>query len=228
MSMLTLLGETKVITNEDGTISVEESKGANGQMKKYEEIGPLFYREVHGQDHVGFKKDADGNLQFQIDWPIFIFQKVGFFESKALNLGELIFGLGVVILTLILWPVAAIVRKHYGKPLEYTTAQKKARLLAHGVCLLFIAFYGGWLSVLSMANDPAGANAIASWVIPFGILGVLAAIGTIFVCINAFRSFTTPNRWIWTKLQDVVLALACLGLVWFAITWKLMNFNPHF
>jgi hypothetical protein len=228
MALLTLLGETKVITNEDGTISVDESKGANGVMKKYEEIGPLFYREVHGQDHVAFKKDANGQLQFQIDWPIFIFQRTGFFEGEAFNLTELIFGLGMVILTLVLWPVAAIVRKHYGKPLEYTAAQKKARLLAHGVCLLFVAFYGGWLSSFSLAKDPSGVNALAGWVIPFSILGVLCAIGTIFVCINAYRSLTASGRWIWTKLQDVALALACLGLVWFAITWKLMNFNPHF
>jgi hypothetical protein len=217
-----------VAANTDGTISIDALKGTNGQLKKFEEIGPFLYREVHGQDHVAFKKDANGEWQVQTDWPIFIFQRVGLLENRTFNLGELIFGLGVVILTILLWPVAAIVRKHYGKPLEYTASQKKARLLAHGVCILFILFYGGWLASLSLAKDPGGLNGLAPWIILFGILGVLSAIGTIFVCINAYRSLRTPNRWIWTKLQDVVLALACLGLVWFAITWKLMNFNTHF
>jgi hypothetical protein len=45
---------------------------------------------------------------------------------------------------------------------------------------------------------------------------------------EAFRSWSTPNRWLWTKLHDTALALACLGLVWFAITWNLMNFNMHY
>ena len=227
-ALLTLLGEAKVTANADGTISVDEFKGPNGQPKKYEEIGPLFFREVHGQDHVAFKKDANGQWQFQIDWPIFIFQKVGLLESKAFNLTELVFGLCVVVLTILLWPVAAIVRKHYGKTLDYTATEKKSRRTARLVSVLFILFYGGWLSSLSLANDPSGVNGLAPWIVVFGILGVLSTIGTIFVCINSYRNLGLPGRWIWAKLYDVVLALACLGLVWFAITWKLMNFNTHF
>ena len=37
-----------------------------------------------------------------------------------------------------------------------------------------------------------------------------------------------PTRWIWTKLHDLVLALACLALIWLAFTWNLMNFNIHY
>jgi hypothetical protein len=48
------------------------------------------------------------------------------------------------------------------------------------------------------------------------------------VCLNAFRSWSTPSRWIWTKLHDTLLALGCLALVWFALTWNLMNFNIHY
>jgi len=45
---------------------------------------------------------------------------------------------------------------------------------------------------------------------------------------NAFRSWSTSGRWIWAKVHDVVLAIACIGLVWFLLNWKLMNFNVHF
>ncbi len=62
----------------------------------------------------------------------------------------------------------------------------------------------------------------------FGILGVLCTIGTILVWVNAIRSLRNPNRWIWTKLHDLALALACLGLIWFAFTWNLLNFNVHY
>jgi hypothetical protein len=37
-----------------------------------------------------------------------------------------------------------------------------------------------------------------------------------------------PGRWIWTKLHDVALAVACLGLIWLAYYWNLMNFNVHY
>ncbi len=228
LAITTLLGEAKVVTNSDGTISIDPFKSTNGQLERFEEISPFLYREVYGQDHVGFKKDATGRWQFQLDWPIFIFQKVGLSENKYFNIGLLVFGLGVLGLTILLWPVGAIVRKHYGKRLEYSSWDNRLRLLVRAVCILFVVFYAGWLSVLSHAEDPNLINKLPPWIIGFGILGVLCSIGTILVCISAFRSLRTPGRWIWVKLHDVVLALACLGLVWFALAWNLMNFQIHY
>ena len=131
-------------------------------------------------------------------------------------------------LTILLWPFAAMARKHYGKPLDLNPSERRLRLVVRFVCILFLVFLLGWLSCLSLANDPAGLNGLASWVTPFGIIGVLCTLGTLLACLNAFQSWSAPNRWIWTKLHDTAIALACLGLVWFAITWKLMNFNSNF
>jgi CubicO group peptidase (beta-lactamase class C family) len=228
LSITTPLGEPKVTANTDGTINVDALKGANGQPKKFEEISPFLYREVHGQDHIGFKKDAAGNWQFQLDYPFFIFQKVGLLQSKTFNIVVLAFGLGIVGLTILLWPVAAIVRKHYGKPLSYTPADTRRRLLVRLVCILLLLFYIGWMAVLSRSDDPNGINSLPPWIIVFGILGVISAIGTILVCVNAFRSVREPGRWLWTKLHDLALAVACLGLIWLAFAWHLMNFNVHY
>src|SRR4029077_437012 len=129
LRITTFLGEPHVVTNSDGTISVDPLKGTNGELKKFEEISPFLYQEVHGQDHVGFKKDSNGRWQFQLDYPFFIFQRVGLLENKHFNMAVLVFGLGVVGLTILLWPIAAIVRKHYGKPLTFTASEKKMRLL---------------------------------------------------------------------------------------------------
>ena len=228
LDITTPLGEPKVIANADGTINVDPLKSANDQLKKFEEISPFLYREVHGQDHVGFKKDADGNWQFQLDYPFFIFQKVGLLQNKTFNEVVLFYGLGVVALTVLLWPVAGIVRKHYGKPLNYEPADKKRRLMVRFVCILFIAFFVGWMTLLSLSDDPNGINGFPPWIIIFGILGVICTIGTIFVCVNALRSVREPSRWVWTKLHDLALAVACLGLIWLAYYWNLMNFNVHY
>jgi CubicO group peptidase (beta-lactamase class C family) len=228
LTITTPLGEPRVIANSDATISIDPLKGANGELKKFEEIAPFLFREVHGQDHVGFKKDAAGRWQFQLDYPFFIFQRVGLFESKFFNIGLLIFGLGVLGLTVLLWPVAAVVRKHYGKPLDYTPSDSRLRLLARIVCILFLVLCVGWLSVLSRTDDPNGINGLPPWIIAFGLLGVICTAATILVGLNAARSLRNPSRWMWTKLHDLILALACLGLVWFAFTWNLMNFNIHY
>jgi len=227
LKLLTFLGEAKVVGNTDSTISIDPLKGPNGELLKFEEIEPFLYREVHGQSKVGFKKDSSGNWQFQADFPVFIFQKVGLFENKYFNYGVLIFGLLVILLTVLLWPVGALIRKHYARPLELTASEKQGRLLVRLVCLLFVVLFVGWLTVLSLANDINGINSLPKWVIIFGILGVLCSIGTVFVVIHALRTWRS-GRWIWAKVHELLLALACVGLVWFLFNWKLMNFNVHF
>jgi hypothetical protein len=228
LSLLTLLGEAKVVANADGTISIDPLKGSNGELRQFEEVQPFEYRELHGQDEVAFKKDAAGNWQFQVEIPVFIFQRVGPLENKYFNLTILIFGLSVIALTVLLWPVGAILRKHYGHPLELTAAERRQRLLVRLVCILFICLFIGWVSVLSAADDITAINALPRWVIIFGFLGLLSVLGTLIVVWNAFRSWRTRGKWIWAKLHDLALALASVGLVWFLLNWKLMNFNVHF
>jgi CubicO group peptidase (beta-lactamase class C family) len=227
--LTSLLGEEKAFMNPDGTISIEPFKGPNGQLLKFEEISPLLYREVHGRAHVGFKRDASGEMQFQLDFPFFIFQKVGFWENKYFNYTLAIYGLLMVVLTVLLWPVGALIRKHYGRPLELSPLECKLRLGVRLVCILFIIFFGGWLTVLTRAmSSPGAINALGPWIIFFGILGIVCVFGALLACVNAYRTWSVPNRWIWAKLHDTALALGCLSLIWFAITWKLMNFNTHY
>ena len=228
LSLLTLLGEAKVVANADGTISIDPLKGSNGELRKFEEVQPFAYRELHGQDEVAFKKDAAGNWQFQVEIPVFIFQRVGLLENKYFNLTILIFGLSVIALTVLLWPVGAILRKHYAHPLELTVAERRQRLLVRLACILFLGLFLGWVSVLSAADDITAINALPRWVIIFGLLGLLSVLGTVLVVWNAIRSWRTAGTWIWAKLHDLALALACLGLLWFLLNWKLMNFNVHF
>jgi multisubunit Na+/H+ antiporter MnhB subunit len=56
------------------------------------------------------------------------------------------------------------------------------------------------------------------------VVGVLGAIGTLIVLYNAIRSWTNKHNRIWSKLQATILALACLGFIWFAFAAKLLHF----
>ena len=228
LKMLSVFGELKVIANDDGTISVDEFKSPNGVPKKYEEIEPMLFREVHGQDKIGFKKDANGTWQFQMDFPVFIFQKVGLLNNKYFNLVLAGYGLVMVLLAVLLWPVGAMIRKHYDRPLTLSAPEKGQRMLGKLVCLLFLILVLGWVVALSKANDIAGLNALPRWIVLFSLIGVVCAVGTIFVVINALRGFSAPGRWFWAKLFDLAVALGCVCLVWFLFNLNLMNFNTHF
>lgn len=222
------LGDLKVSRNDDGTISIDMLKQPDGLPLKLEEIDPFLYREVHGQTKVAFKKDANGRWQFQLDYPFFVFQRVGLFHAKYFNIFVLAFGLTLAGLTVILWPVAALIRRHYSRPLDLTPGEKRLRLAVRLVCFLFLLFFGGWLSAVSLLDNVTAINGLPPWIIVLSCLGVLCILGTIVVWLSALRQIRNPQTWFWTKLHAMLLSLACLGLIWFALTWKLMNFNTHF
>jgi hypothetical protein len=57
---------------------------------------------------------------------------------------------------------------------------------------------------------------------------VLGAVGTILVIIACLRSWHDRNLWWFAKVWNFVLVLACLGLLWFALYWNVLNFNLNY
>src|SRR6267142_2230621 len=221
-----LFGELKVFTNSDGTISIDPLKGPNGELKRYTEISPLLYREVHGQDLIGFHRDAGQHLEFFIDYPFFVFQRSGAMDNKYFNFFLIVPGLIIISLTLLLWPVAAGIRWHYGRKLELESPEKRLRLAVRMVSILDVAFVLGWVIVISKAEDPSAfSRALDPILYGIQIIGVLGAIGTLLVLFHAIQSWSKPGRGAWSKLFDTLLALSCMAFTWFIWHWNLINFN---
>jgi len=229
LKVLSMAGQSKVYSNTDGTISVDSFKDPNGQPKKYEEIGSLLYRQVHGQSHIAFSKNAEGRMEFAIDWPFFNWKRASTTDSRNFNLFVLITAIAVLALALILWPVAAWVRWHYGKKLELTPQQKRQRRVIRLACVLNLVFLLSLVMLLSSLKGPADmTDAINTKVILMQCLGWLAALGTLAAILSALKSWEEKTTWFWARLGNLAVALSCLGLFWFAIHWNLMNFRLNF
>jgi CubicO group peptidase (beta-lactamase class C family) len=224
--LTTLFGELRVLTNSDGTISIDPLKGPNGELKRFTEISPLLYREVNGQDQIAFHRDARQRLEFSIDYPFFVFQRSGGTDNKYFNFSLILPGLIIILLTLLLWPVAAGIRWHYGRKLELESPEKRLRLVVRFVCILDIVFILAWAVVISMAQDPSAFSRSLDPIL-YGIqfAGVLGAIGTLLVLFYAMQSWSKAGRWVWSKIFDTLLALSCVAFTWFIWHWNLINFN---
>ncbi len=223
------LEQLKISPNSDGTITVDLLKDPNGQPKKYEEIAPLFYREVNGQLHLGFKPDANGQMVMSLDWPFFIFQRPSFLDGKYLNLTIIVFSLSLMALTLLLWPVGAGIRKHYGRPLQLAPGQKRLRLGVRLVCVIDLLFVIGWLVLISKADNPGAASRkMDPWIVLMMIVGVIGALGSLIAIFYAVRSWAQKETWVWARIFDVALAVACVGFTWFIWHWNLINFNLRY
>jgi CubicO group peptidase (beta-lactamase class C family) len=230
LKFLTVLGESKVSSNPDGTINLADLKDLNGQPKKLEEIGPLMYRAVHDQDRIAFKRDESGGLVLVTDFPVFVFQRAPWNENSGFNLPLIISSIVVLLLTLLLWPIAAVVRRHYGQKLDLTPQQRRLRLMVRLACLFDLLFLCGLAVFFTMAEKDIGilSPRFNPLLRTIQIVGWIGVFGTLAALYNAFRSWQERGRWFWSKLGDGLIALACLAFVWFVFTWNMLHWSLRY
>jgi hypothetical protein len=108
LSFISTVGVPKISTNSDGTISTGD-RDVSGQPKRFREIAPLLFREVNGQARVAFKKDSSGRMIMGMDYPFMVLQQAPWDESDVFNYIVIFGSLGVLVLTVVLWPVGALV-----------------------------------------------------------------------------------------------------------------------
>jgi CubicO group peptidase (beta-lactamase class C family) len=218
----------RVTPDENGTIKVEPFKDFNGQIKKWQEIAPLVYRSVNGQDLLAFVHDYNGNMLLAPNFPAAAEQRVSLAQSADFNQALIVGVLVILGLTLLCWPLAAVIRGHYHQRLELDSSYMRLRPWVRVICAVDIAF----LLIFLMVLTSGGINVLSSrtdlkfQAIQF--VGVLGALGTVVVLLAALRSWRDPQAWFWGKVWNLLLVVACLAFVWFSYHWNLLNFNMNY
>ena len=216
-----------VTPDENGTIKVEPFKDFNGQIKKWQEIAPLVYRSVNGQDLLAFVRDYNGNMLLVPNFPAAAEQRVSLVQSADFS-QILILGVLIVLgLTLLCWPLAAIIRGHYHQRLELDPSYLRLRPWVRVICAVDIAFLLIFLTVLTSGGIGALSSRTDLKFHAIQALGILGALGTVIVLMASLRSWKDPQAWFWGKVWNLLLLLACLGFVWFSYHWNLLNFNAE-
>ena len=128
MSVLNLLQPVKVSVNEDGTISFPVLKDLNGEPTKWREIRPYVWREVDGKGRLAAEVKDGRVVRFAPEWisPFMYMERSSGAKGVGWLMPAAVASLVVLALTVIFWPVAALVRRRYRKPLPYTGREAKA------------------------------------------------------------------------------------------------------
>lgn len=231
LRIASVLEEAVVGINPDDTISVGILTGANGAPRKWKAVGPGKFRDVEGEDLLIFKPDESGVMQMIISkYPFMVGQKVGLFENSGILLPVLGLSLGIMLLTLILAPIAWLVRRHYGKKLELAP---KSNWLRRGVWIVFaidlifvVSLLG--LTIYGLDHIEVFSDSGTKWFQLIQVVGIVGAIGTLVVLYNAVHAWISKDRRIWGKLQATVFALACFGFLWFAFVGNLFRITSSY
>ena len=227
--MVYLLLESTVSVGKDGNILSSDFKDTRGNPKEFREIKPLVFQEVGGQDLVVFHKTGSG-YRMITDYPFFVWDRVPWYQNSHFIQSMFGFSIGIFLLTLIFWPINALVRRHYGKTLNLTGSERRLRLISRLVCLIAVAFIGGlaFFLINGFENVSGFSSKNDIWVHLLQIVGLVGLLGTLVCFAYAFRTWANRERGIWTKIHALLLLLACIGFVWIVLQGNLVDMNLHY
>jgi CubicO group peptidase (beta-lactamase class C family) len=231
LSALTMLAEaTLSFDPKDSTLLSEDEKGLDGQPVHYREVAPMRFASVEGHEELAFTTDATGRRIAYTTFPFDIYQRVDRpLGRKTFNLLLLGICLGIIGLTLIGWPIGAMIRKHFGRPLALDPDARRHRLIGRAVAIAITLFMVVLVFLANKLNRLSGLGAAGdAEVHALQVLGVLCVIGAVVFPYTVRMSWRDGTRWVWARVWDVMLTVSCLGFAWFLIQWHLLNFNLQY
>lgn len=230
LSLANLLGQVKVIANEDGTLSVPMAMRANGVPKKWREISPYLWQDVEGSDRLAADV-VDGKVtRFSMEpyAPIMVFERLSTWRSLSLPL--LAASLLVLLLTVVAWPVSALVRRYYGKPYALSGADARAHRWVRLAALAVLLSIGSVLGfvVAMLGNLEMTGSGSDLWINLLRLSAtLLLPLGAAVATWNAWHVLRSGRRW-YAKLWAILIALACLFLLWIGFANHILGFGAYY
>jgi CubicO group peptidase (beta-lactamase class C family) len=230
LRLVTLFDETKIEALGNGLISVSDLKAPGGALDRWHEISPFVWQRENGVERVAAVVKNGEVQMFGIDWaPFEVFQPATGAYAPW-NLVVLEASLGIMIITLILWPIFALVRRHYHQPFKLVGRSGRLHRLLRLVALVDAILAVGWAVLLSLIekditvlNDPVNA-----WLRLLQLIGVLAFIGGVIGLVNLWHVCTDrASGWL-ARIGAVILAFATVGMAWIVVALRLVTLSLQF
>jgi CubicO group peptidase (beta-lactamase class C family) len=231
LKFLALLDQFSVSSDKDGVLKIEGMKNQGGELKQWREIAPLVYREIDGWEKIGFRRDTPGAVREMLPFPaIYEGQRVPWYASKIF-IGLVIGGnFLLALLTLLLWPVAVLVRRKYERPLFSAKTDRVLYLLSRVVCLGELIFILAPVIAFSQGLEHIVilGDAINPWLSALHIFGWALMLGILLLVITAIRFAKLPGHGLWFRVHAILLAIGGIAFGLFVWQYHLLDTSLKF
>ena len=124
LALVGLLGQAKVGPDAKGRLVAPVFPGPSGQPRQWVEVEPFVWMDVNGHEKLAAEVKDGQVTRFSQDTfsPFMIFYRAPWYKSSAILMPLLGFTFLVLLLTVLLWPVRALVARHYRKRLALVGA----------------------------------------------------------------------------------------------------------
>jgi len=232
VTMANLVSQMKVAATEKGTILIPAFTEAGGQPKKWREIAPYVWRDVHGSERVAAKVVDGKVVRLSTDpySPFMVFEPVPWWRSSGWLLPMVVGGMSALLLTVLAWPISALVRRRYKVRYELTGRDAKAhrlvRISALVVLAVIFAAIGLLVAMFSDYDNLAPKNDVFVHLLRL-LAAIVLPLGAIVGVWNALGVLRSRRRWT-AKLWSIVLAVSFIALLWAGYAFRLMGYSAFY
>ena len=232
LSLIGMLGQAKLAVDGKGRLVAPVWPSPSGEPRQWVEVEPFVWMDVNGHEKLAAEVKNGEVTRFSEDTfsPFMIFYRAPWYQSSALLMPLLGFAFVILLLTTLLWPVRALVRRHFGRNLVLEGNAKRAHLLSRLAAVASLVVLAGWLGGVTMmlSNLENLSTSTDIFIRILQVLGWLAFVGGFLVLTwNVWVTWSGGRRWP-AKVWSIALLLAAAIAVWVAIAFDLLSFGVNY
>ena len=232
IAVLNLIGQTKVAVGPKGGLLIPELLGANKLPREWEEIAPFVWREKGGHDLLAAKVENGKVVRwsFGLLAPFMVFDRVPAHRSSSWIMPAASVSLGVLLLTVLFWPIAWFARRSYRATFPLAGTALRAYKWTRWASLARRARHRGLdgddRALFANLENLAGTFDAMLWVLQ--IVGLIAFIGAVVIAgWNAWLTWRDGRRWT-AKTWNTLIAVSSLVLLYVAFTFNLLSMTVNY
>lgn len=213
LTLFGLLSSVTLTATDDGRLLIEPDQSTGAPAVYYQEVSPWVWQESDGQRVIAMETTSN---QVELIVHDSAMSLVPVTATRALMLPVLGASLTVLLITVVGWPIAAILRRLRHRTVDGTTWLRTLRLLAKGGALATVVAVLGWAGLaptfMSLTETPElairGLQVLHGSTVLMSVPAVIAAAGEI------------RQRTGWMRVAgSALLAAALIAVSWAA--WEL-------
>jgi CubicO group peptidase (beta-lactamase class C family) len=231
ISILNLINPIKVVVNEDKTISLPLLRKLNGEPKKWRETEPWVWAEVDGKALLAAEVEDGKVTRFSADFiaPFMLFEPAPA-KSAGWVMPAAVASLIALLLTVLVWPVAALTRRHYRLKLPYAGAEAKAYRWVRIGALASLLAVGAWvgLVVMMLSDLELLSPKLDGLLIALHVVGTIAVFAGLALALWHLSVLVKAKRRWLGKIWAVVLVASTAMLAWIAVAYHLAGLGTDY
>jgi len=225
LAALGFIGQTKLGANKKGELVIP-FPGPNGKPRRWVEVAPFVWQDVNGHDRAAARVVDGRPVRFSFDFlsPFEVFDRTPWYSSSTWLMPLFLVSFVALLLTALVWPVAAIVRRRYHAPLALDPKSLRAYRWSRIAAVAIVAALAVWglFMMLILKDTGTLGGRLDPLLVLAQLLSIVAFIGGLVLMLwNLAVVWRGQRRWP-AKTWSIVLALSSVLVLWVALICKLM------